>query len=108
MKFLVFWGLACKGVYYSLAVRRIRPYLDAEYGFCKKISAVCGSSVATRLRKMEFKRTVSGFALTSWWKAVGSVPETLPFTLLSLDKRHYLSRLRIAVKTTVIEISRFT
>ena len=27
--------------------------LDAEYGFSKKISAACGFSVATRLRKME-------------------------------------------------------
>ena len=48
--------------------------------------------------KMELKRTVSGFSLTSCRKVVCSVPETLPFTLLSLDKRRYLSKPCIAVK----------
>ena len=46
--------------------------VNAEYGFSKKISAVCGFSVATQLRKMEIKRTVWRFfayflAISEWF-----------------------------------------
>ena len=41
------------GVYSSVAVRRIRPILDAECGCCEEISAVYGFSIATRLQKIQ-------------------------------------------------------
>ena len=41
-------------VYYSVAVRQIRPYFGcrAEYRCCKKVSAVYGFRIATRLRNI--------------------------------------------------------
>ena len=67
--------------------------LNVEYGFCKKISAVYGFYVATRLGKIGIKRAVYRFLLTS--------------KNLLLDNCHCLSGLRIAVTKQSFANGRF-
>ena len=59
--------------------------LDEEFGCSKKISAVYGLCFATRLQKLEFKRKVYWFSLTS--------------LNLLLDNCCYLSGLHIELKS---------
>ena len=51
--------------------------LDAEYGFCKKLSAVCSFLVAW---KWNLNEQLAVFSLASWRKIVCSLPGTLLFT----------------------------
>ena len=63
--------------------------LDAEYGCCKKISAVYGFMLLRGCGKLEFKRTVYGFSLTSYNLLLDN-------RLLSIKPSHSCNRTVIA------------
>ena len=87
------------GVYCSVAVSWIRPYCVCGIRFQREnqcgMQFFCCNAVA---EKWNLSKRLTVLSLTSWQQVVCFVPETLHFTLILLDKRHYLSRLRIAVK----------
>ena len=81
-----------EGVYYNVAVRRIRPYFGCRIRCCKKVSAVYGFCIAMRLPKIG--------NLNEWFTVF-----LLTLYNLLLDNHYYLSGLRIVVTVRSSQIA---